>query len=420
MANRSIRIFKRSQLLSVLVPLLVVSVASCTGDDASEGPQFSTLPDVAGAGSAEPHLATATDGTVVMSWLEPSDRGTDLRWSRLHSDQWEDPETIASGGNWFVNWADFPSLEPISESLWAAHWLVKRPGGTFAYDVALSISTDSGSTWSEAVVPHQDDTPTEHGFVSLFPWQDKVGALWLDGRHMQPSEDGHGHGGMTLRAVALDGDLARHRKTEVDGLVCDCCQTDVAISAAGPIAVYRNRTEEEVRDIYVTRYLDDAWLPGVAVADDGWTIAGCPVNGPAVDATMDSVVVAWFTAANGNSKVRLARSNDSGASFSAALDIAVDRPVGRVDVALLADGSALVSWLESASDGTGDIRVRRATPQGVLRPALTVAKTDAGRMSGFPQMVVSGDEVVFAWTDVADGVTSVRTATAQVKGLIGN
>ena len=418
--NRSIQVCKRSLLLTVLVPPLVASVASCTSDDAVQEPQFSALPAVAGAGSAEQHLATTTDGTVVMSWLEPSEPGTDLRWSRLHGNQWEDPRSVASGGNWFVNWADFPSVEPISESLWAAHWLVKRPGGTFAYDVAISISKDAGSTWTEAVIPHQDDTPTEHGFVSLFPWQDKIGALWLDGRNMQPSDDGHGHGGMTLRAVALAGDLAKHRKTEVDDLVCDCCQTDVAIGASGPIAVYRNRTEEEVRDIYVTRLLDGEWLPGVAVADDDWTIAGCPVNGPAVDAAMDDVVVAWFTAANGDSKVRLARSSDSGASFSAALDIAVDRPVGRVDVALLADGSALVSWLESAADGTGDIRVRRATLQGALGPALTVAKTDAGRMSGFPQMVVSGNQVVFAWTDVADGVTSVRTAKAEVKGLISN
>ena len=420
MSNRSVQLSQQSQLLSVLVPLLVVSVASCTGGDAIEGPQFTTLPDVAGAGSAEPHLASTTDGTVVMSWLEPSDRGTDLRWSQLHGNQWEDPRTVASGDNWFVNWADFPSVEPISKSFWAAHWLVKRPGGTFAYDVAISISQDAGSTWTEAVIPHQDDTPTEHGFVSLFPWQDKIGALWLDGRNMQPSHDGHGHGGMTLRAVALDGDLARHWKKEVDGLVCDCCQTDVAISASGPIAVYRNRTEEEVRDIYVTRFLGGEWLPGVAVADDGWTIAGCPVNGPAVDAAMDDVVVAWFTAADGDSKVRLARSSDNGASFGAPLDIAADRPVGRVDVALLADGSALVSWLESASNGAGEIRVRRATHQGVLGPALTVANTDAGRMSGFPQMVLSGNVVVFAWTDVADGVTSVHTATAEVEGLIGN
>ena len=420
MANRSVHFSKLSQLLSVLIPLLVVSVVSCTRDDAIEGPQFMMLPDAGGAGSAEPHLASTTDGTVVMSWLEPSARGTDLRWSRLRNDQWEDPRTIASGDNWFVNWADFPSVEPISESLWAAHWLVKRPGGTFAYDIAVSISTDSGSNWSEVVVPHQDDTPTEHGFVSLFPWQDKVGALWLDGRNMQPSEDGHGHGGMTLRAVALGRDLSRHRKTEVDGLVCDCCQTDIANSAAGPVAAYRNRTEEEVRDIYVARLLDGEWSPGEAVADDGWIIAGCPVNGPAVDAAMDNVVVAWFTAANGDSKVRLARSSDGGASFDDPLDIAVDRPVGRVDVALLADGSALVSWLESASNGTANIHVRLATLQGVLGPALTVAKTDAGRMSGFPQMVVSGDQVVFAWTDVADGSTSVRTATAEVKGLISN
>ena len=134
----------------------------------------------------------------------------------------------------------------------------------------------------------------------------------------------------------------------------------------------------------------------------------------------NALQLAWFTAANGDSKVRLARSADAGASFGTPIDIAVDRPVGRVDIALLGDGSALVSWLQSGSDGSGIIRVRRATPSGQLGPTRTVAQTDAGRMSGFPQMVISGDEAVFAWTDVADGVTSVRTATSDLKGLIGD
>ena len=420
MLHRKMNTFIDGRLGPTLPLLLVLFMAGCTDDSAIEPPQFLLLAEVASAGSAEPHLATTADGAVVMSWLEPSEHGTDLRWSVLQGGQRVEPRTIASGENWFVNWADFPSVEPIDDELWAAHWLVKRAGGTYAYDVAVSISTDAGSTWSDAVVPHQDDTPTEHGFVSLFPWHGNVGALWLDGRNMQPSGDGHGHGGMTLRAVALDDDLRRHQKTEVDGLVCDCCQTDVAIGASGPIAVYRNRTENEVRDIFVTRSLDGEWQSGVAVADDGWTIAGCPVNGPAIDAANNDVVVAWFTAANGDSKVRLARSADAGASFGTPIDIAVDRPVGRVDIALLGDGSALVSWLQSGSDGSGIIRVRRATPSGELGPTRTVAQTDAGRMSGFPQMVISGDEAVVAWTDVADGVTSVRTATSELKGLIGD
>jgi hypothetical protein len=355
-----------------------------------------------------------------MSWLEPDGDGTALRFATLRGETWSGTGTVAAGENWFVNWADFPSVVPIKDDYWAAHWLAKRPGGTYAYDVAIAVSEDAGQTWSQPMTPHNDGTPTEHGFVTLFPWRGSVGALWLDGRNMQGGEGGHGDGGMTLRAAAISNDLRPRQEAEIDGLVCDCCQTDVAITSTGPVAVYRDRTKDEVRDIYVARFVDREWQPVSPVADDGWIIAGCPVNGPAIDAVDSNVVVAWFTAANGDSKVRLARSGDGGASFSMPTDIAVDRPVGRVDVVLLPDGSALISWLGSSSGGTGEIRVRRITSQGELGPAQVIATTDAGRMSGFPQMVISGDDAVFAWTDATDGVTSVRAASIEVKNLIGN
>ena len=402
---------------TIFVPMLLVA---CSGGSAVPSGKPAELPEVAGSGSAEPHLALTGGGAVVMSWLEPESAGTALRFATLDDETWSNIGTVAVGENWFVNWADFPSVVPIAGDHWAAHWLAKRPGGTYAYDVAISISEDAGKTWSRPITPHNDGTPTEHGFVTLFPWQGSVGALWLDGRKMRGGEGGHGHGGMTLRAATIRNDLQPQQETEVDALVCDCCQTDVATTSTGPVAVYRDRTEGEVRDIYAARFVDGVWQPGSPVADDGWIIAGCPVNGPAIDAVDSTVVVAWFTAANGNSKVRLVRSSDGGASFNAPIDIAVDQPVGRVDVVLLGDGSSLVSWLRNSADGTGEIRVRRATPQGELGPSHIVATTDAGRMSGFPQMVISGDDAVFAWTDVTDGVTSVRAASAEIKGLIGN
>jgi hypothetical protein len=285
----------------------------------------------------------------------------------------------------------------------------------------MSISQDSGATWSEPFVPHQDGTPTEHGFVSLFPWQGDVGALWLDGRKTQAEGDEHAHGGgMTLRAAAIDSHLAPLNKTEVDGLVCDCCQTDVAIAASGPVAVYRNRTDEEIRDIYVTRALDGDWTEGVPVADDGWEISGCPVNGPAIAANGEYLGVAWFTAANGETKVRFARSLDSGATFGEPIDIATDRPIGRVATVLLADGSALVSWLRSAEGTAGEVCVRSVSPTGVMGPVRVIATTAAGRMSGFPQMVSTADDVVFAWTDVSDAGTRLISAVVGLKGLIGN
>ena len=82
----------------------------------------------AGPGSAEPHLALGADGTVLLSYLEPMQDGTALRYSQLNKNRWSKPKTVASGENWIVNWADFPSVMPLSKNTWAAHWLVKSEG----------------------------------------------------------------------------------------------------------------------------------------------------------------------------------------------------------------------------------------------------------------------------------------------------
>jgi hypothetical protein len=143
-------------------------------------------------------------------------------------------------------------------------------------------SSDHGQSWSDAVRPHTDGTPTEHGFVSVYPEEQGTGLLWLDGRKMinEAAEDPT-ENGMTLRSAILAADGSLQGKSTVDELICDCCQTDVAIAADGPVAVYRNRTTDEIRDVFVTRFVDGAWLAGVALANDNWHIAGCPVNGPA-------------------------------------------------------------------------------------------------------------------------------------------
>ena len=73
--------------------------------------------------------------------------------------------------------------------------------------------------------------------------------------------------------------------------------------------------------------------PATAVSD-GWMIAGCPVNGPALDADGERVALAWFTAAGEAPRVQLAFSTDGGATFEEARTIDADAPAGRVDVVL--------------------------------------------------------------------------------------
>jgi hypothetical protein len=202
---------------------------------------------------------------------------------------------------------------------------------------------------------------------------------------------------MTLRYVKIKRDGALADEAVLDAKVCECCQTSAAMTADGPVLVYRDRSDEEVRDISVIRLTDGKWSQPRWVAQDGWRINGCPVNGPSVAASGHRVAVAWFTGAENAPRVKLAFSSDSGASFGDPITVDDGAPVGRVDVLLHDDGSAMVCWLEKLSGG-GDIRVRRVWPNGKRDRTITIAPSGTARSSGFPQMARSGDTLVFAWT----------------------
>lgn len=396
---------KRTVLLVWLLALLGCSDRE-SGHNARVGPG-------PGPGSAEANLAVTTDGRVVLSWLESAEAGVELRYSLGDAEGWSAPRTIATGDDWFVNWADFPSVVPVSDTLWAAHWLRKSGGSPYAYDVVMSLSADAGESWSAPFSPHDDGTPTEHGFVTLFAQDGSVGVLWLDGRntlHADPAQ-----AAMTLRAATFDAGGARVAEHLLDARVCDCCQTDVAITASGPVAVFRDRTIEEIRDIAVARFVDGRWSQSVPVADDGWEIAGCPVNGPAIAARGEQVAVAWFTAANDAPRVRLAFSTDGGGSFAPAIDVDTGQPLGRVGLAMLPGGDALISWLaDGGSTGSAEVLAARYAADGGRGDARRIATTGAGRLSGFPQVVVAGEDVVFAWTDTDGGDTIVRSRREPV------
>ncbi len=343
-----------------------------------------------------------------MLWLQPAGDGTQLVWAAYDGSGWSLPEPITTGQDFLINWADFPSLAMAGETPIAAHWLEVVPGGIYAYHAKLAFRSESG-TWSQPVTIHRDRSATEHGFVAMSPVDSgDVLAIWLDG-HRTIGQAGQSHEkhaaspdlstAMTLRSVVLSRDGKPGEETEIDGSVCDCCQTSLARSGNRIIAVYRNRTRDEVRDIYsaVFDLRDGRWGAPRALSQDGWEIAGCPVNGPAVAAFADTVIATWFSAANEQPRTYMSVSRDGGLTFSGARPLGHEASIGRVGVSFNDAGQALLTWMESA-DERAVVYGRLWAPSG-LGERFIIGDIDASRASGFPRAAALGKDFLVAWTE---------------------
>jgi hypothetical protein len=399
-------------------PVSVLSALVLLAACAESPPPFEpvTVSVPAGDGATGPSISGSSELGLVLSWMEKDDAGAALHFARYVDGQWSKRQTIVEGVDMFVNWADMPSVQPMGDNHLAAHWLEMSADLTYSYDVVFAQSNDGGKSWSEPVRPHDDGTPTEHGFVSMYADDSGTGLIWLDGRKMINEATGDPiDTGMTLRAATIGSDSGVHEEQLVDELICDCCQTDIAVAASGPVAVYRDRTVNEIRDISVTRRIEGQWSAGTSLAADNWEIPGCPVNGPAIVADGDFVAVAWFTAAAGRPIVQLAMSSDSGATFSAPMEVAAGKVQGRVGLVYLGGGDIAVSWLQSGEQGTHPVFARRYSADGSPGPARLVAQN--ARAFSFPQIAVSGDDLVFVWTEAADSVNSVHSARVAAAAL---
>lgn len=351
------------------------------------------IPSPAAAGSMAPFLSSS-HGVPLLSWLEPvpdSDR-TALRVATFVKGAWTQPRTVVEGKDLHKSWADFPAVIADDHGVWYAQWL--RQNGQHAYDLVAAASRDGGATWSTPVLVNRDGKKNEHGFASLAPLPKGGAAIaWLDGRNMV---EGKEEGEMSLRYATIDAHGAISGDTALDTRACECCNTGMAMTAGGPVVVYRDRSADEIRDISVLRRTEKGWASPKLVHADGWKIAGCPVNGPQADAVGKSVAVAWFTGASDQQRAFVAFSDDGGATFAAPIRVDDGKPAGRVDVVMLDSNTAYVTWLEQTPAG-GEIRARRITRGGDRGFPIKVTETTTARSGGFARMAAAGRDVFVAW-----------------------
>ena len=371
----------------------------------------------AAAGSSAPDLGVAPDGRLLLSWINRTQGRRNALQFGSYPDKggWQSqPRTVAVGNSLMANWADTPHMLGTPDGALWMQWLQSDAGGPAAYDTVLARSRDGGVTWNQVTRVNSDGKAAEHGFATMWAQgEDSIGVAWLDGREKAP---GHGDGehavdSMQLRQLDFDLDLGRGTDNLLDARTCDCCQTDAAMTSKGPLVVYRDRSDDDIRDIAVVRRNAGTWGAPVSVHADGWKIAGCPVNGPAITASGNTAVVGWYSEAGGTPALRLARTTDAGDTFAAPVLVDSGKQVlGRVDVAVDAK-QAWVTWLRE-TDGVQTLMLARYTPDlsRELQRMEVASLEGRGHATGSPKLAVDSTAAWLVWTDVIKGVAHLQGA----------
>ena len=395
-----------------IIIFTLLTIISCTTKEVF----IEDIPFLYGDNNAQPNLVSS-NGALSLSWISSKNKNkASLHFSQFKKGKWIKPQKIANGSDWFVNWADFPA-HAINEDLIITSYLKKSDSGTYTYDVILNLQKLSGEKIKKDFLLNTDGVKAEHGFVSIIPNNNKGFFItWLDGRNtVEKKLDGH-HKPMTIRFAEITNTGEVINESELDAAVCDCCQTSIAMTNNGPIVVYRDRSENEVRDIYTIRNINGVWEEPNPLHNDGWIINGCPVNGPKVAVNSTNLAIAWFTVVNDNPIVNVSFSKTNGDSFGTPFKLNDLDAIGRVDVAFLNNEEVIVSYMEVDDIGTY-LRIKKVSVNGEISKPITVSKIDGGRNTGVPQLEIINNEIFIVWTISLEGINQLKSIKLNSKNI---
>ena len=415
-------LIRMSTKLALVLSIAICIFCGCKSEKKSEiskrqETSFINKVEFSGGPASSLPVLFSNSENAILSWVTMLDDSTSqLNYAYLQEDKWSTPNEIITDKGWFVNWADFPSITENNGTL-LAHFLKKTSPATFSYDINLSLKPKGKSEWVIQNKLHTDGTKTEHGFVTALPYKDdSFFVTWLDGRETAGGSNHHhsGHGGdMTIRSATVSSSGAVTDRTLLDNKTCSCCQTTAAITRNGPVVLYRDRTDQEIRDIAITRLVNGKWTTPKPIHNDGWEINGCPVNGPKASAIGNSLAVAWYTGANERPSVKIVFSQNGGEDFSTPVEVSGPNPLGRVDVELIDPENAIVSWMEKTGSSTY-IKAAKVNIEGKRSPSVTISKLDGSRKTGFPQMCLFDNKLYFAWTALENNSSTIASAYLEL------
>ncbi len=381
------------------IPVILLLISSPRFEAPSNGRVSSAvehieMPDQGHAGA--PTLLHDAAGRLVAAWIERHNGEARLVMAKRSLNGWDAPVVLASGTNWFVNWADVPSVVFHPDGGAMAYWLERLGEGRYSYGVRYITSAD-GSAWSDPAWLHEDRSPSEHGFVTAVPYEDGFMAVWLDGNGYATERR---EMSVHAREIATDGTLGEERS--IDARTCDCCPTELIDLGDGRLAtIYRDRSDEEIRDMSVSVFNGTEWSSPTSLHDDNWNINACPVNGPSADIAGDLVAASWFTMATGSPEVFAGFLDGQTLSASDPVRVDLGRPAGRVALRMASSDEALVMWMEGGDPEIAGLYVRTLGADGHMGNPVKLAETSTGRAVGYPRLARDGVDWLAVWTEPA-------------------
>ena len=159
----------------------------------------------------------------------------------------------------------------------------------------------------------------------------------------------------------------------------------------------------------------------VRVHDDGWKINGCPDSGPSLTESDGNLYVAWATEGDdAQPRIQLARSTDSGRSFSAPRNVSRDildsnHPVLRTEI----DGTMWLVFQGRAQSANGNWNKTQAYVVQVDsrgNPSMPAAVPGSEDSVSYPTLALgSGGRMFLAWTQPAGNRQTVMLSRGRTQ-----
>ncbi len=181
--------------------------------------------------------------------------------------------------------------------------------------IKAARSRDGGKSFNADLTLSTPGAKGDRGWPAVaLDQQAGLHAIWLDHRGMAANRTSgadrgsHEHGGerdgvAMARKSGLYYASANRRERQLTSGVCYCCKTAIAAGPDGSLyAAWRHVYPGNLRDIALTMSRDGgrSFSAPVRVNEDGWSINGCPDDGPAI--ALDAgggVHLAWPTVITG-------------------------------------------------------------------------------------------------------------------------